>query len=326
MSSPVLSVVIPSYNRARYLPACIDSVRHAGVLAQIIVVDDGSTDNTPDVVTLLGSIDYIRQANAGVAAARNRGLAQALGRYVAFLDSDDTWRPHVVDKLIDGLENCPTADVAFADAMVHDSASNTIYRLTETRGRHVIRSLPHEVVGQGLRMLDQTEFFHCMIDRNQVFLGSAVVRTEAARAIGGFDIELQGAADFEFMLRLSYRGPFLFLDQPLADYIKHGTNMSADLDHMDQDFALVFQKLLVKCSLNEMQRILVRRQRRRMLYYLAYNAFHRGELELARNRFRDLGREFGWDANSLALSALCRLPAGIVRRIRNLRRFLTRAS
>lgn len=320
MNGQLLSVVIPTYNRASFLPACIRSVRASGAVAQIIVVDDGSTDGTAEVVASLGNVDYIWQSNAGVSAARNRGAQAACGDYVAFLDSDDTWRPGVAGQLIAALESRPEVEVAFADAWVHDRLNHTEQRLTDTLGRDAFERLPSEHLGGGVRLLDRSAFFRAMVRRNQVFLGSAIIRRQAVLALGGFDPELRGAADFEFMLRLAHRGPFLYFDQPLADYVKHVGSMSADLDHMDHDFALALRKVLEKCSLCPEERATVLGWRRQMLYYLAYNSYDRGDLALARRRLRELWREFGPDATSVALSALCRLPGGWVRRLRQFRR------
>src|SRR5262245_39908172 len=102
---PNVSVVIPSYNSAAYLPAAIDSVlAQTARDLEVIVVDDGSTDDTPDVVARYGPpVRGIRQANAGVAAARNRGIAEARGRYIAFLDADDTWEPVKLERQLGEL-------------------------------------------------------------------------------------------------------------------------------------------------------------------------------------------------------------------------------
>jgi glycosyltransferase involved in cell wall biosynthesis len=93
VSEPVLSAVIPVHNAARYVSAAIASVREQGVTAQIIVVDDGSTDETPAIVQAMADVAYIRQDRGGAGAARNRGVREATGRYLAFLDADDYWSP-----------------------------------------------------------------------------------------------------------------------------------------------------------------------------------------------------------------------------------------
>src|SRR3954468_10533282 len=102
MVAPRFSVVIPTYNRAAYLAEAVRSVRDQTYPAhEIIVVDDGSTDNTAQVVEILANdgipLRYLRQANQGVAAARNRGIQAAAGDWIALLDSDDTWLPRKLE-------------------------------------------------------------------------------------------------------------------------------------------------------------------------------------------------------------------------------------
>src|SRR4051812_5809700 len=96
---PTVSVVIPAYNYGRFLGAAIESVlgqSHAA--SEIIIVDGGSTDDTPEVAKGFSEVTYIRQENLGVCAARNRGVEASGGEYIAFLDADDTWEPSKLKK------------------------------------------------------------------------------------------------------------------------------------------------------------------------------------------------------------------------------------
>ncbi len=106
MENPFFSVVIPTYNRAALLREALDSVfAQEFTDFEVIVVDDGSTDDTASVVRDYGvRIRYLRQENRGPGAARNLGIAQAAGRYVAFLDSDDLWFPWTLGNFRDAIE------------------------------------------------------------------------------------------------------------------------------------------------------------------------------------------------------------------------------
>src|SRR5579871_6581649 len=117
-SSSRLSVVVASYDRGYLLKDCIGSLRAAGVPdLHIIVVDDGSRDDTRDVVHTLGrDIEYIYQENQGLSAARNAGIRAARTRYIAYLDSDDYWLPGVGSKLLDMLDRHPEIGAIFTDA------------------------------------------------------------------------------------------------------------------------------------------------------------------------------------------------------------------
>lgn len=112
---PLVSVVIPAYNRQTYLAAAIESVLLDSYRpVQIIVVDDGSTDRTADVVRqFASSIDYVYQAHAGAAVARNRGVTKAQGDYFAFLDSDDLWVNEKLHRQMRTFEAQPELDAVF---------------------------------------------------------------------------------------------------------------------------------------------------------------------------------------------------------------------
>ncbi|HEX5732695.1 MAG TPA: glycosyltransferase family A protein [Blastocatellia bacterium] len=122
MSQPSFSVIIPTFNRARFLPEALDSVFIQGVAdVQVIVVDDGSTDGTEAVIADYGhkhghKIDYVRQENGGAAAARNTGLSMARGRLISFLDSDDLWVPGKMKAELSVFDNIASADAVISDS------------------------------------------------------------------------------------------------------------------------------------------------------------------------------------------------------------------
>jgi glycosyltransferase involved in cell wall biosynthesis len=102
--SPLISAIIPAYNAARFLPAAVASIRAQNYSdLEIIVVDDGSSDDTAEVVAALGGVRYLRQDNRGPAAARNSGIRAARGEVLGFLDADDLWLPNLVSALLPPL-------------------------------------------------------------------------------------------------------------------------------------------------------------------------------------------------------------------------------
>src|SRR5215831_13288100 len=126
VSGPLVSAVIPTYNYARYVTGAVESV-----LAQsfddleIVVVDDGSTDETADTLRpFLDRIRYIRQGHRGLAAARNTGIRVARGPYVAFLDSDDLWLPEKVSVQIARLNGDPAVGLVYGEAVLFDEVSS----------------------------------------------------------------------------------------------------------------------------------------------------------------------------------------------------------
>ena len=112
MSEPVVSCVIAAYDAARFLGECLDSVLSQTYRnLEIILVDDGSTDQTPQVARSFGDrIRYIRQDNAGCSAARNRGLDEATGDFLAFQDADDLWEAEKIAKQLACFRQQPNLD------------------------------------------------------------------------------------------------------------------------------------------------------------------------------------------------------------------------
>lgn len=122
------SVVICAYNYARFLPRCLESVLSQSQPAdEIIVVDDGSTDQTQDVVTGFRSVRYVRQKNAGKAAAFNRGFETATGTILCHLDADDFWLPNKLERVTDILTTTTVGGITH-DALYVDAAGNRLYQ------------------------------------------------------------------------------------------------------------------------------------------------------------------------------------------------------
>ena len=105
-----IASIIPSYNSSNTLEETIDSIRNqTRKCNQIIVVDDGSNDNTPAIVEKYPSVEYLRQANAGVSVARNSGAAKATSQWLAFCDADDIWHPEklaIIERCVRHLGDC----------------------------------------------------------------------------------------------------------------------------------------------------------------------------------------------------------------------------
>ncbi len=200
-----ISVVIPSYNGARYLPETLESVLGQTHLPdEIIVVDDGSTDNTAEVVLpYLGRIRYIRQANGGVSAARNAGLSLATGNWVAFLDSDDVWHPDKLARQEEVVRREPGL------VCVHTG----FYRFGDASGEHE----PPEDVLAG-------RYDHFSLLRRFVILPSTVL------VRNGLPVRFRSWArvneDCLYFLDLLPHGGFGYVSEPLVGYRKHAAAMT----------------------------------------------------------------------------------------------------
>ena len=197
-----VSVVIPTYNRAWVVKEAVDSV-----LAQdykdfeLIVVDDGSTDDTSEVLASYG--DDIRvyfQENKGVSAARNRGMAEASGRFIAFLDSDDLWLPKKL-----------SAQVEF----FHQKPDALICQTEEVWIRNGIRVNPKKRHQKPSGMIFEPSLELCLVSPSAV-----MIRRDMLESSGGFDENLPACEDYDLWLRISCRFPVYLIDTPLI--IKRG--------------------------------------------------------------------------------------------------------
>ncbi len=211
--TPIVTVVIPAYNAAKFIDdtlTCILDQTLDGV--EVIVVDDGSTDATADAVErYLDRITYIYQENAGVSAARNRGLEQAQGRYVCFFDADDWMYPENLAKKVAHLEDHP------GDVLVHSHVAVTDEQLNRTG--EVLTGMTGDVVR------DLMGYAPPAIPG----VSSSVLRTDVVRTVGGFDTGLSTSADFDFWIRVALRGSVASVPEVLVFYRRHGDSMYADV-------------------------------------------------------------------------------------------------
>ena len=189
MHTPFFSVVIPVYNRAAELRLAIESVRAQNFQDfEIIVVDDGSRDNPQEVIESFHDprLHFIRQPNAGGGAARNRGIDETRGRFVAFLDSDDVFLPHHLSSMHALLED--TQDIA------------GYARVWVDRGQGPAFLKPPRAIRAGEDMA-----MYLLCDRGFTQTSTMVVPREAARRIR-FNEHLRAAEDTDFAIRLHLAG------------------------------------------------------------------------------------------------------------------------
>jgi glycosyltransferase involved in cell wall biosynthesis len=321
-SEPALSVIIPTYNRSAFVRQCIRSLRTCGVSElEIIVADDGSTDDTEQVVSAADpSARYLRQANTGTpATARNKGFEMSRGRHVAFLDCDDAWLPDVPARAVHFLDRHPEVDVVFGDARV-GNPTDGFRSWIGTAGQHAFFDLPCRQPEPDFRVFEPQTLFRRMLDRNPVFIGAVLMRRDAFARAGGFDPALRGAADWELWLRMASRMTFAYFHQPLAIYSVHNDNMSKDIEGMENEFCLALKKVREKCLwLSQSERELLEQQLCHHFFELGYLAYDRGDLDLAKTRFTESLRACGPSVRAIAYWGLCALPFGLAIPLRRLK-------
>jgi glycosyltransferase involved in cell wall biosynthesis len=260
---PKVSVIVPTYNNRSFLPATIDSV-----LAQtysdyeLIVVDDGSTDDTVAVLRPYnGQIRYLPQTNQGVSAARNRGLALALGDYIVFLDGDDLLLPHKLARQVAFL------DTNQAVGVVH-SGWQTIAE--NGQPRHTIE--PWHQAPQ----LDLATWLRW----KPVFLGAMMFRRRWLAAMPGFDPALRQAEDTDLMLRLAAAGcPMAWLPEVTVRYRQHGANTMRNGRQQAEAIMQVLDRFFGRADLPAAIRRLENQVRYDTLLWVVWHLFRTGDHE-----------------------------------------------
>jgi glycosyltransferase involved in cell wall biosynthesis len=232
MARPKVSVIIPTFNRRELVSKAVESVL-AQTLAveEIIVVDDGSSDGTAEALEeKYGQrVTVIRQANAGVSTARNRGLAQARGEFLAFLDSDDTWMPTKTEKQVRLLESDPRLGMVVCDIVRKDERGEVLF---VTRRRDAI---PED--GHALKWV---------LRLPSLGPPSVMLRREVYEQVGGFDPSLRTAEDVDFFLRVARRWPVGVVDESLTEAVARGDGLS-ELAQTYDDYLLVHDRFVAQC-------------------------------------------------------------------------------
>jgi Glycosyl transferase family 2 len=204
-----VTVVIPCFRQAHFLPEAIESVLaqdHGAV--EIVVVDDGSPDNVGEVAARYPGVKCLRQPNGGLAAARNTGMEEASGDFLLFLDADDRLLPEAIERGLEELRADPEAMMAAGT-----------WRLIGESGEPLPADPPQQ----------PPQAFPALLESCFISTPAAVLyRRELFSRIGGFDPEVSASADYDLYLRTAARFPVRLHPQPVAEYRRHGANMTRD--------------------------------------------------------------------------------------------------
>ena len=207
-----LSVIIPSYNRAVFLREAIESVlSQTYPVFEIIVVDDGSTDETKEVCASYPTVQYIYQNNQGVAAARNTGIYASKGEYLLFLDSDDCLLPKAVEIGLNCINAHPEVGFVFGSYIfqsINPDGSYTTEEIYENQ-------------------LEVATYATILAAENKIQCACVIFRRVAVESVGEFDSTLVPMEDINFFLRVAQKYPIYFHNQIVSEYRYHGSNLSA---------------------------------------------------------------------------------------------------
>ena len=238
---PLVSVIMPCYNTARYIADAIESVLDQDYPnLELIVVDDGSTDSTRDVIAGYGSrLRLLEQQNQGAAVARNRGLSEARGDVIAFLDSDDLWLPGKLSAQVDYLEAHPDIGAVFSRwAEWTPEASGSFPSPERVLSAHSPPAAPGAIVPERSGWLYNRLLFSSLMHTITV-----VIRRETVQAVGLFDTELKRGQDYDYWLRLSRETEIHQLDVVHALYRLHGDGCITKWPDVNYEYLVVRKAL-----------------------------------------------------------------------------------
>ncbi|HPL98337.1 MAG TPA: glycosyltransferase [Bacillota bacterium] len=207
----MVSVIIPVYNNEKYLKQAICSVLNQTCKdLEIIVVDDGSTDNSSKIAREFKQVKYLRQDNSGPSSARNKGMAVSKGDYIAFLDSDDLYEAHKIETQVRVFEQHMDADIVYNDCIVADKNLKQI---------NTIRS-------EGI--YENEKDFLCMLLFRQIIPipPSIMLRRRCFEEGCLYDEGYKNAEDYEYIIRLAQRYKFKYIPEPLYIYRRHEGNLT----------------------------------------------------------------------------------------------------
>lgn len=233
-------MIIPTCNRAHFLPETIQSVlKQTYRNYELIVVDDGSTDETSEIVSAFGSqVHYLHQKNRGVSAARNTGIRAARGDFLAFLDSDDLWKKRKLAIQMELMQSDPSVKICY---------TNEIWL---RNGKHLNQKKKHRKFSGWI--------FEKMLPLCLISASSILLKREVLDRVGWFDENLPVCEDYDLWLRMGLHYPITFIDHPLI--IKQGGHAD-QLSHkywgMDRFRIKVLEQLLSQPALKPEQRIAV---------------------------------------------------------------------
>jgi glycosyltransferase involved in cell wall biosynthesis len=294
------SVIVPAYNVQAYIVEAVESaLSQTYPEVEVVVVNDGSTDGTARVLKpLRNKITYVEQPNLGPSAARNRGLREARGEFIALLDGDDIMFPRRLERVIGLLDEHPQFGFATSDAyFLHDGVASEIPHNAELPG--------------GFRAEDQP---YWILDYNFVF-GMVVIRRELFDVHGAFDETLRTCEDWDLWIRFILGGERVGLvAEPLAYYRRRDESLTRDWSQIIGDALTVIERTLDRTDTRAIPRLGT------TIYKRGLQALALGDIRRCRRFFwataRDRTSAFSLRAKAAALALLPELGRFLYRRRR----------
>ncbi|MDB4731693.1 glycosyltransferase family 2 protein [bacterium] len=307
------SVVIPCFNRRHLVGRAIESANEQTISPhEIIVIDDGSTDDSGDVAASYANVRVIRQSNAGASSARNRGIREVTGDWIAFLDSDDIWSVDKIEYQQKALEMYPLADLVFCDTQVVKNSEVLMPSRFALGGLY-----QQEASATGEFALYDRSLFVKMLTQSRCITSAVLVRRSLPEL--QFPEHIWGSEDWALWLTLILRYRFVSVDHVLVKMSVTDDNLTGNISKILRNDVLTLKcllkdPLLTEEEINEVQRALDERK-----VAALYHTLKSGEVGEARILLKDLpANSLSWN-RKLVYWIASRCPSQIVGVIGKLR-------
>jgi glycosyltransferase involved in cell wall biosynthesis len=312
---PVVSVIIPAYNAGSTITAALQSVfAQTYHDYEIIVVDDGSTDDTAQrVAEFAPDVQYVCQENAGPAAARNDGVRCASGRLLAFLDADDVWLPRKLERQVSYFARFPETGLLHSAALVNRAPVATLHDMADSLPLDTAIGPPRQQFG---------DIFHGAMEINTL---TVMVRKDVFNAVGGFDERRElHVEDWDLWLRIAATHPIGYLGHPLAVH-RPGGSMSSAVEKTFRGQQLVIAKLAPLCGAVCDRHLgdataCVNTRLLRLFSELGYERFWTGRMKAAAEAYRQAMRLSAWHPRASCYYRMSLASAPWLDRFRSIRR------
>ena len=282
MVTPQISVIIPVYNRGALIEKTVQSVLAQDLSpenVEILIVDDGSVDETFSVLQGLYAhhprVRLFWVPNGGVARARNFGLEQARGEFIAFCDHDDLWLPAKLRLQLAALQANPRANLAYCNWLSVDENNQAMPQPLQLTQQPWWRPAQGRIY-PWILMPHPSQFL-----RNPIFsLSFPLIRADVLRAIGGCDPQMVPSDDWDLLVQLAQIGEFVYVPEVLVFYVHHANQQHMNLEPAYQSWVRLCLKHPVSARRHPLvwwkQRMFLRLSRALLCYYRAERALERG--------------------------------------------------
>lgn len=300
MWTPEISVIVPTFNSAQTLERAIRSIQNQQFIdLEILVVDDCSEDSTASLIKNLAANDprihyFAQDENGGPAIARNRGIAESRGKFIAFLDADDIWFPNKLPFQLNILKSNPEIDLVFTDGTdfntrteVERPFSEIHYSVHQQINWDPLQNFDGVYMARG--PIRETIYSHCFIQ-----ISSVMVKSAAIKDVGGFDSRRFGTEDIDLWVRLAQKHTFAYWNLKSFTHFMSETGLSWWNERWGKELVDYHRTCLTEQSYIDLQSLAVHNLKQAHKSMIAFYG-RKWQPFQAMGQFRDSFREIGFD-------------------------------